>query len=168
TRNVVRLRIGINSADDGHWGPGVRTAASISSAAHGGQILFTQTTRDLLRETSFDAADVRDLGEHRLKDLMPSQRLFQLAVPELDEEFPPLRSLDNHLTNLPLQPTPLVGREREIREVADLLRRPGVPVVTLTGTGGTGKTRLGVHVAADLVDEFDDGVFFVTLAPLAD
>jgi predicted ATPase/DNA-binding SARP family transcriptional activator len=168
TKNNVRLRIGINSADDGHWGPGVRGAASMSSAAHGGQILLSRATRDLLRETSFDEADVRDLGEHRLIDLTPAQRLFQLSVPELEVEFPPLRSLQARPANLPLQPTPLVGREREIREVADLLRRPDVRIVTLTGTGGTGKTRLGVHVAAGLLDDFDGGVFFVTLAPLTD
>jgi predicted ATPase/DNA-binding SARP family transcriptional activator len=168
TKRIVRLRIGINSADDGHWGPGVRGAASMSSAAHGGQILLSQTTHDLLRETSFGEADVHDLGEHRLNDLTAAQRLFQLSVPELEVEFPPLRSLETRPTNLPLQPTPLVGREREIREVADLLRRPDARVVTLTGTGGTGKTRLGVHVAASLLDDFEDGVFFVNLAPLTD
>jgi hypothetical protein len=135
---MSRPPIGINSADDTHWAPGARGAASISSAAHGGQILLSHTTRELLRETSFDEAGVRDLGEHRLKDLMPAQRLFQLAVPELEDEFPPLRSLENHQTNLPLQPTPFVGREREIREVADLLAQPDTRVVTLTGTGGTG------------------------------
>lgn len=168
TKNIVRLPIGINSADEGHWGQGVRSAASISSAAHGGQILFSQTTRDLLREASFNPTDVHDLGEHRLKDLLPAQRLFQLAVPELEDEFPPLRSLELRPTNLPLQPTPLVGREREIRDVAELLRRSDARVVTLTGTGGTGKTRLGLHVAAELLDDFDDGVFIVTLAPLTD
>jgi predicted ATPase/DNA-binding SARP family transcriptional activator len=173
TRNIVRLRIGINSAeaisiDEGYGGSGVRSAASIQSAAHIGQILLSQTTRDLLRETPLDEADVRDLGKHRLQDLMPAQRLFQLSVPELENEFPPLRSLETRPTNLPLQPTALVGRERDIREVADLLGRPGVRLVTLTGTGGTGKTRLGLQVAAELLDDFADGVFFVDLAPLAD
>ena len=172
TRNMVRLRIGINSAeaisiDEGYGGPGVRSAASIQSAAHIGQILLSQTTRDLLRETPLDEAEVRDLGKHRLQDLMPAQRLFQLSVPELEDEFLPLRSLETRSTNLPLQPSPLVGREREIREVADLLGQPDVRFVTLTGTGGTGKTRLGLHVAAELLDDFADGVFFVDLAPLA-
>ena len=168
TTNIVRLPIGINSADEGHSGPGARSAESISRAAHRGQILLSRTTRDLLRETSFDEADVHDLGEHRLSDLTAGQRLFQLSVPELDDEFPPPHGLETRQTNLPLQPTPLVGREREIREVADLLRRPDVRVVTLAGTGGTGKTRLGVHVAAELLDDFENGVFFVTLAPLTD
>jgi predicted ATPase len=165
---MVQPRIGVNSADDSHWGLGARGAASISSAAHAGQILLSQSTRELLRETSFDEADVSDLGEHRLKDLMPAQRLFQLSVPELEDEFPPLRSLENRPTNLPVQPTPLVGREREIREVADMLAKPDTRIVTLTGTGGTGKTRLGLQVAAELLDDFTDGVFFVELAALAD
>jgi predicted ATPase len=115
-----------------------------------------------------DEADVRDLGDHRLQDLTAAQRVFQLSVLELDDEFPPLRSLETRTTNLPLQTTPLVGREREIREVADMLTRPDSRVVTLTGTGGTGKTRLGLQVAAELLDDFPDGVFFVALAPLAD
>jgi predicted ATPase/DNA-binding SARP family transcriptional activator len=168
TRSLGGLRLGINSADEDHGGPGARGAASIASAAHGGQVLLSQTTRDLLRETPLDEAGVRDLGEHRLKDLTAAQRVFQLSVPELDDEFPPLRSLQTYTTNLPLQTMPLVGREREIREVADMLSRPDTRIVTLTGTGGTGKTRLGVHVAAELLDDFDNGVFFVDLAPLAD
>ena len=109
-----------------------------------------------------------DLGYHRLRDLMAAQRVFQLSAAELDGEFPPLRSLESHTTNLPLQPTPLVGREREIQELADLLRRPQTRIVSLTGTGGTGKTRLALHAAAELLDEFPEGVFFVALAPLAD
>ena len=108
-----------------------------------------------------------DLGEHRLTDLTAAQRLFQLVVPDLEDEFPPPAGLETRPTNLPLQPTPLVGREREIREVAELLRRREARVVTLTGTGGTGKTRLAAQVAAELLDDFPDGVFFVSLAPLA-
>ncbi len=172
TRSIGRLRIGISSAeaiatDDGHTGLGVRGAESIRSAAHAGQILLSQTTRDLLRETPLDTTEVLDLGEHRLTDLTAAQRLFQLVVPDLQDEFPPPQGLETRRTNLPLQPTPLVGREREIREVAELLRRRETRVVTLTGTGGTGKTRLAAQVAAELLDDFPDGVFFVSLAPLA-
>ena len=172
TRSVSRLRIGISSAeaiatDEGYTGLGVRGAESIWSAAHPGQILLSQTTRDLLRETPLDTTEVLDLGEHRLTDLTAAQRLFQLVVPDLEREFPPPRTLETRPTNLPLQPTPLVGREREIREVAELLRRRESRVVTLTGTGGTGKTRLAAQVAAELLDDFPDGVFFVSLAPLA-
>ena len=172
TRSGGGLRIGISSAeaipmDEGYTGPGVRGVESIWSAAHPGQILLSQTTRDLLRETPLDTTEVLDLGEYRLKDLSAAQRLFQLLVPDLEGEFPPPRSLETRRTNLPLQPTPLVGREREIRELADLLRRGETRVVTLTGTGGTGKTRLAAQLAAELLDDFPDGVFFVNLAPLA-
>jgi predicted ATPase/DNA-binding SARP family transcriptional activator len=170
---VAGFRVGINSADsistdEGYGGPGVRGAASIWSAAHPGQVLLSQATRDLLRETPLEEAYVRALGEYRLHDLAAAQRVFQLVAPGLEDEFPPLRSLESRPTNLPLQPTLLVGREREIREVTDLLRRPDVGLVTLSGTGGTGKTRLALHVAAELLDDFADGVFFVDLAPLAD
>ena len=172
TRSAGRLRIGINSAeaiatDAGYTGLGVRGAESIWTAAHPGQILLSQTTRDLLRETPLDTTEVLDLGEHRLTDLTAAQRLFQLVVADLEGDFPPPRSLETRRTNLPLQPTPLVGREREIREVAELLRGREPRVVTLTGTGGTGKTRLAAQVAAELLDAFPDGVFFVSLAPLA-
>ena len=172
TRNIAPLRIGINSAeaiatDEGYAGLGVRGAEGIRSAAHPGQILLSQTTRDLLRETPLDTTEVLDLGEHRLTDLTAAQRLFQFLVPDLQGEFPPPQGLETRRTNLPLQPTPLIGREREIREVAELLRRRDARVVTLTGTGGTGKTRLAAQVAAELLDDFPDGVFFVNLATLA-
>jgi predicted ATPase/DNA-binding SARP family transcriptional activator len=172
TRRVGRLRIGISSAEaiattEGYTGLGVRGAASIWSAAHPGQILLSQATRDLLRETPLDTTEVLDLGEHRLTDLTAAQGLFQLVVPDLGGVFPPPRTLETRATNLPLQPTPLVGREREIREVVELLRRRESRVVTLTGTGGTGKTRLAAQVGAELLDDFPDGVFFVGLASLA-
>jgi predicted ATPase/DNA-binding SARP family transcriptional activator len=173
TSDDARVAIGIHSAEAvpagaGYAGPGIRGAADLWSAAHPGQILLSQATRDLLRETRSAEPDVVDLGSHRLRDLMAAQRVFQLSVAELDDEFPPLRSLESHTTNLPLQTTPLVGREQEIQEVAELLRRPQTRIVSLTGTGGTGKTRLGLHVAAELLDEFPDGVLFVALAPLSD
>jgi Predicted ATPase len=169
----VRVRIGIHSAealgtDEGYTGPGPRGATHICRAARGGQIVISQATRDLLRETPLDEADVLDLGEHSLTDLGRAQRLFQLVSPALDSEFPPLRSLETRTTNLPVQPTALVGRAREIEEIADMFGTPDVRLVTLTGAGGTGKTRLAVHVAAELLDDFVDGVFFVGLAPLAD
>jgi predicted ATPase/DNA-binding SARP family transcriptional activator len=173
TTNLGGVRIGINSAEaisagKGYTGPGPRGAASLRAAAHRGQILLSQTARDLLREAPVDETLVRDLGVHHLNDLTPGQRLFQLVAPDLGGEFAPLRTLETQRTNLSPQPTPLVGREREIREVADLLRSPDVRHVTLTGTGGTGKTRLAVQTAAELLGDFDSGAFFIALAPLRD
>jgi predicted ATPase len=143
--------------DEGYVGIDVHRAARIASSAHGGQILVSETTRRLLEPD----APVRDLGEHRLKDLVGAERLFQLG----DGEFPPLRTLD--ATNLPVVAIPLVGREREVEELS-LLLSDGSRLVTLTGPGGTGKTRLALQVAAELVGTLRDGVFWVPLAGLAD
>ncbi|HYZ89233.1 MAG TPA: AAA family ATPase, partial [Myxococcales bacterium] len=121
----------------------------------GGQILVSQSTRDLCGPDA-----LRDLGEHRLKDLSAPERIYQLG----DDAFPPLKSLNQ--TNLPVQPTPLVGRENELQEVRELLRRSRL--LTLTGAGGSGKTRLALQAAAEAVDEFPHGVWFVSLAALTD
>jgi predicted ATPase len=166
------VRIGIHSAEATGWdefpAADARRAAGISGVAHVGQVLLSQATRDLLREAPLDDAAIRDLGEHRLSDLAPAQHLFQLVAQGMTSEFPPPIGLDARPTNLPLQAMPLVGREREIRDVVGLLARPASRLVTLTGPGGTGKTRLASHVAAELLDEFTDGVFFVGLAGLSD
>ncbi len=163
----VRVRIGIHTGQPrlggaGYVGVDVHRAARICAAAHGGQILISQTTRDLVE------ADVRDLGEHRLKDLTQAQRICQVLAPGLAYDFPPPRTLENRPTNLPTQPTPLIGREIEIAETTGMVRRPDVRLVTLTGTGGCGKTRLALQAAAELVDEFSDGVFFVALEAVED
>ena len=111
---------------------------------------------------------LRDLGKHRLKDLLRPVHLYQLVIVGLPADFPPLKTLDCRLNNLPVQPTPFLGREQELAVIGGLLRREGVRLVTLTGPGGTGKTRLGLQVAADLSDLFASGVFFVNLAPISD
>jgi predicted ATPase/class 3 adenylate cyclase len=157
----IRVRMGVHTGepqvtDEGYVGIDVHRAARIASAGHGGQVLVSQTTRDLLS----DPVALRDLGEHRLKDLSAPQRLYQLG----DGEFPPLKALNE--TNLPAQPTSFIGRERELTEVDELLRASSL--VTLTGPGGSGKTRLALHAAAELVGEYDDGVWFVPLASVHD
>jgi predicted ATPase/class 3 adenylate cyclase len=157
----VRVRMGIHTGEplvtqEGYVGLDVHRAARIAAAAHGGQVVMSRSTRDLLASNG----EVFDLGEHRLKDLLEAERLFQLG----EGEFPPLRTLDT--TNLPVAASPLLGREREVRELLDLLsdRR----LVAITGPGGTGKTRLALQVAAELVGTVSDGVFWVPLASLTD
>jgi predicted ATPase/class 3 adenylate cyclase len=156
----IRVRMGLHTGepllvDDDYVGIDVHRAARIAAAGHGGQILVSQSTRELAR-----AEGLRDLGEHRLKDLTAAERIHQLG----EGDFPPLKSLNQ--TNLPPQPTPLVGRRRELREVIDALRVSRL--LTLTGAGGSGKTRLALQAAAELVEEFLDGVWFVSLASLRD
>jgi predicted ATPase/class 3 adenylate cyclase len=158
----IRVRMGVHTGEplvteDGYVGIDVHRAARIAASAHGGQIVVSETTRRLLAAD----APVRDLGEHRLKDLIGAERLFQLG----EGDFPPLRTLD--ATNLPVVSIPLVGRERELEDVVGLLS-DGTRLVTVTGPGGTGKTRLALQVAAELVGSFQDGVFWTSLAGLTD
>src|SRR5215217_6519059 len=138
------------------------------SSGYGGQILLSQTVQQLTRGALPAGTELRDLGEHRLRDLLEPERVYQLLHPDLPTDFPPLQTLAGHPNNLPHQPTPLLGRERELGEIADLLRHEVVHLVTLTGPGGVGKTRLALQAAADLLEVFADGAFFVELAPLAD
>ena len=160
--SAVRVRIGVHTGEplvaaEGYVGIDVHRAARIAAAAHGGQVVISQTTRDLVESDS----GLRDLGVHRLKDLTAPERLYQLG----DDEFPPLRTLD--ATNLPVTASPLLGREQELEQVVTLLAE-GPRLVTVTGPGGTGKTRFALQVAAELVGTFSDGVFWVPLAGLTD
>jgi predicted ATPase/class 3 adenylate cyclase len=158
----VRVRIGVHTGEplvaaEGYVGIDVHRAARIAAAANGGQVVISQTTRDLVDSD----AGLRDLGVHRLKDLTAPERLYQLG----DDEFPPLRTLD--ATNLPVTSSTLLGREEELEQLMKLLT-DGTRLVTVTGPGGTGKTRLALQVAAELVGTFSDGVFWVPLAGVAD
>ncbi len=158
----IRVRMGIHTGeplvtDEGYVGIDVHRAARIAAAAHGGQIVLSETTRGLLESETA----VRDLGEHRLKDLIGAERLYQLG----DGAFPSLRTLD--ASNLPIAASPLVGRERELGELVEQLSN-GARLLTITGPGGTGKTRLALQVAAELVGTLRDGVFWVPLAGLSD
>ena len=131
-------------------------------------MLLSLPTQELVRDQLPAGASLKDLGERRLKDLFRPERVFQLLAPELPVEFPPLRTLEAYRNNLPLQPTPLVGREKEVTQVCDLLQRDETHLLTLTGPGGTGKTRLALQAAADLLDDFPDGTYFVPLATLTE
>jgi predicted ATPase/class 3 adenylate cyclase len=161
---LIRVRIGIHTgtpllSEEGYVGHDVHRAARIAAAGHGGQVLLSQSTRALL-ETD-DGLSLVDLGEHRLKDLSAAERIYQLG----GGEFPPLRTLN--ATNLPVAANPLIGREGELTELMSLLR-DSERLVTVTGPGGTGKTRFALQGAAELVDEFVDGVFWVPLQALSD
>ena len=158
----VRVRIGIHTGsplltDEGYVGPDVHKGARIAAAGHGGQVLVSAATAALL-----NGAELRDLGEHRLKDLAAPERIFQAD----GAEHPPLRTL--HQTNLPIPATPFLGREAELADLRLLLARDDVRLVTLTGPGGTGKTRLALQAAADIAEHVPGGAWWVPLAALSD
>src|SRR5215211_7248930 len=163
----LRVRIALHTGaaeerDGDYFGPPLNRVARLLSAAHGGQVLLSLTTQELVRDQLPADIELWDLGEHRLKDLGRPEHVFQLATSGLTADFPPPHTLNVHPNNLPLQSTPLVGREREVEAVALRVRGEEVRLLTLTGPGGTGKTRLGLQAAADLLEAFSDGVFFVT------
>jgi len=168
-----RVRMGLHtgeptSSGGGYVGLDVHRGARICAAGHGGQVLLSDAVRALAGRALPEGVGLRDLGEHRLKDLQQPERIFQLVIPDLRSEFPAIRTLETRPNNLPAQATPLIGREREIEAARALLLREGVRLVTLTGPPGIGKTRLGLQLAAELLDHFPDGVFFVGLAPISD
>jgi len=168
---TVRVRMGLHSGEgrlggDNYIGLDVHRAARIAAAGHGGQVLLSDATRALVAHDLPEGLGVRDLGEHRFKDLPAPERIWQLRIDGLQREFPALRSLDARPNNLPLPATSLVGREDELRSIAELLQSRRL--LTLTGPGGTGKTRLALAAAQRLLAEFGDGAFFVALQDARD
>jgi class 3 adenylate cyclase len=147
--------------------PSLNRLARLLAAGHGGQILVTEVVRRLLEGPHPAQATFRSLGEHRLRDLLEPEEVFQVVAPGLEQRFPPLRSLPSHPTNLAAPATPLIGRDAEIGEILRLLEGEA-RLLTITGPGGTGKTRLALEVAAEALSRFPDGVYFVDLSPLRD
>ena len=167
----VRVRMGMHTGEasfgtEGYVGLHVHRASRIASVGRGGQVLLSDTTRSLLREALPEGVELRDLGVHRLKDLDRPERLWQLVVADLQSEFAPIASLDAVPNNLPTLLTTFLGRAREIAEISALLAESRL--LTLTGPGGTGKTRLSLAVAGRSLAQFPDGVFFVELAPITE
>ena len=167
----VRVRMGLHTGEgrlggDDYVGIDINRAARIAAAGHGGQVLLSDTTRSLVEHDLPDGVAIRDLGAHRLKDIEHPEQLFDIVIEGIPSEFPPPRTLDARPNNLPLQLTSFVGRETEISEVVRLLGDHRL--VTLTGPGGTGKTRLALEVAGRLLPRFADGAFFVDLASVAE
>lgn len=171
TPTPIRIRMALHTgegvlSEGDYYGPAVNRCARIRAVAHRGQTLLSLATAELVRDSLPEGISLRALGMHRLKDLQRPEHLVQLLHPDLPVEFPPLQSLDEIPNNLPAQLTSFIGRERESAEVKRCLS--AARLLTLTGTAGCGKTRLALQVAADLLEEFADGVWLVELAPLSD
>ena len=169
---AVRVRMGLHSGEpavqeDDYIGMDVHRAARIAAAAHGGQVVLSDATRHLVESRLAADVSLRDLGWHRLKDIEAPERIYQLVAAGLPDRFPSLKSLGAQ-SRLPVPMTPLVGRERDLEQVIATLTGPGIRLVTLTGTGGVGKTRLSLAAAAALDQDFPHGVFFVALAAVRD
>ncbi|MDQ3656754.1 MAG: adenylate/guanylate cyclase domain-containing protein, partial [Chloroflexota bacterium] len=168
----VRMALHTGAVDpdpDGDYrSPVLNRLGRLLMAGHGEQVLLSQATMELCRDQLPSGTDLRDLGEQRLKDLYRPERIYQLAGEGLLANFPAPRTLDARPNNLVAQPNPLIGREAEVTALRALLERKHVRLVTLTGPGGTGKTRLSLHVAAELLDAFPAGVFVVELAAISD
>jgi len=163
----MALHSGVAQQREGdYYGPVTNRAARLLYAGHGNQILLSSTTHALVQDNLPQDVILLDMGRHRLRNIPQPVRIYQLAMSGFRRDFPPLKTEAAQPNNLPKQTMPFVGRVNELTTVANLLRRDEKNLVTLTGSGGSGKTRLAFKVAADLLPEFTDGVFFVNLASL--
>ena len=173
TETAIRVRMALHTGaaeerDGDYFGPPLNRVARLMAAGHGGQLLLSAATQELTRDALPASASLLGLGSHRLRDLGRPETVFQLLHPSLPAEFPPLNSLDNPdlPNNLPQQVTSFIGREAQVAEIKALLGK--TRLLTLTGAGGSGKSRLSLQVAADLLDGEGDGVWLVELAALSD
>ena len=169
----LRVRIGLHTgaADlrmGDYYGSAVNRSARLRGLGYGGQTLVSLTTKELVQDSLPKGVSLEDLGFHSLKGLSRSENVFQLIIPGLPHEFPALKSLENLPNNLPSQTTEFIGRDEEVEEIVEILCKRSVRLLTLTGPGGTGKTRLSQESAASMLDSFPDGVYFIPLAPISD
>jgi predicted ATPase/class 3 adenylate cyclase len=167
----VRVRMGLHTGEavlggDNYVGLDVHRASRVASAGHGGQTLLSDATRGLVEQGLSAEFGFRDLGRHRLKGLPAPERIFQLTAADIPSDFPPIRSLEARANNLPVSLTSFIGRERQVAEITE--RLSSTRLLTLTGPGGTGKTRLGIRVAEEVIGEYEDGCWFVALDLLRD
>ena len=170
--SALRIRTVLHTCDvepagGDYRSPHLNRLGRLLGVGHGGQILLSAAVAERARGALPAGVGLRDLGERRLKDLAQADRIFQVLHPDLPDDFPPLKTLDYRPHNLPVQLTPFVGRERELAAARERLERGDVQLLTLTGPGGIGKTRLALQVAAELLERFADGVFFVPLEAIA-
>ena len=167
----IRVRMAVHTGeselrDNDYYGAAVNRCARLRAIAHGGQVVLSEATAQLVQDAMLAGAGLRDMGPHRLKDLQRPEQVFQLTHPDLPADFPALNSLDAHPHNLPVQLTSFIGREQEIDEVNGLLR--AARLVTLAGAGGSGKTRLAQEIGVSLIDDYAGGVWFIGLVSLSD
>ena len=167
----IRVRMALNTGESelrehDYYGTAVNRCAHLRGIAHGGQVILSETTAQLVQDTLHEGVSLRDMGAHRLKDLQRPEQVFQVVHPDLPADFPALKSLDAHPHNLPVQLTSFIGREGEIDEVAALLST--TRLVTLAGAGGSGKTRLAQEIGASVIEDYSGGVWFIGLASLSD
>jgi predicted ATPase/class 3 adenylate cyclase len=165
----LRVRMGVHVGEaepreGDYYGTAVNRAARIMAAGHGGQVLVSVTAAQLLGDALSERVQLRDLGPHRLKDLQQPEHIFQLTVPDLPADFPPLGTLETTPNNLPVQVSEFLGRSAELEAARSMLATTGVRLLTLTGPGGTGKTRLALQLAAEQLEAYPDGVYFVDLS----
>ena len=167
----IRVRIAIHSGeaelrDNDYFGQTLNRTARLQSLAYGGQTILSLVTEELVRDSLPEEAELAELGSHRLKDLTRPETVYELRFTNQVERFPPPKSLDMHAHNLPLEPTPLVGREHDLEALEGVLRDGKGRLMTLVGPGGIGKTRMSLQIAADLIEDFPDGAFVVDLSPI--
>ncbi|RKX77414.1 MAG: hypothetical protein DRP60_06495, partial [Spirochaetes bacterium] len=171
TSRPIRVRMSLHTGaarerDNDYFGPPVNRVARIESLAHGGQVVMSRATAELVRDILPEGVWIEDKGSHRLKDLARPEEIFQVNHSDLPSDFPPLKSMDVLPNNLPAQTTPMIGREKELETVRKLFDKENCRLVSLVGPGGMGKTRLALQVAADMVDKTRDGTWFVDLTSI--